>query len=38
MFVTTGDIAADMAEIQAFYSGITGKNPHQFDANTVKRR
>jgi 1-acyl-sn-glycerol-3-phosphate acyltransferase len=38
MFVTSGDIAADMAEIQAFYSGITGKNPHQFDANTVKRR
>ena len=38
MFVTTGDIGADMAEIQAFYSGITGKNPHQFDANTVKRR
>ena len=37
MFVTTGDIGADMAEIQAFYSGITGKNAHQFDANTVKR-
>ena len=37
MFITTGDIAADMAEIQAFYSGITGKNPHQFDPDTIKR-
>jgi 1-acyl-sn-glycerol-3-phosphate acyltransferase len=37
MFVTSGDIGADMAEIQAFYCGITGKNPQQFDANTVKR-
>ena len=38
MFHTTGDIAADMAEIQQFYSGITGKNRDQFDASTVKRR
>ena len=38
MFQTTGDIAADMAEIQQFYSGITGKNRDQFDASTVKRR
>jgi 1-acyl-sn-glycerol-3-phosphate acyltransferase len=38
MFHTTGDIAADMAEIQRFYSGITGKNRDQFDASTVKRR
>jgi 1-acyl-sn-glycerol-3-phosphate acyltransferase len=37
MFITSGDIGADMAEIQAFYSGITGKNPHQFDPDTVKR-
>lgn len=38
MFHTTGDISADMAEIQQFYSGITGKNRDQFDASTVKRR
>lgn len=38
MFMPTGDIAADMAEIQQFYSGITGKNSDQFDASTVKRR
>ena len=37
MFTTTGDMAADMAEIQAFYSGITGKNPHQFNPDTIKR-
>ncbi len=37
MFVTTGDIVADMAEIQQFYSGITGKNRDQFDASTVRR-
>ena len=37
MFVTTGDITADMAEIQQFYSGITGKNRDQFDASTVRR-
>lgn len=37
MFVTSGDILADMAEIQAFYSGITGKNAHQFDASTIQR-
>ncbi|MES2317654.1 MAG: 1-acyl-sn-glycerol-3-phosphate acyltransferase [Pseudomonadota bacterium] len=38
MFHTTGDIGADMAEIQQFYSGITGKNRDQFNADTVKRR
>ncbi|MFL6657995.1 MAG: lysophospholipid acyltransferase family protein [Massilia sp.] len=38
MFITTGDIEADMAEIQQFYAGITGKNSDQFDASTVKRR
>ncbi len=38
MFHTTGDIAADMAEIQQFYSGVTGKNSAQFDAGSVKRR
>ena len=35
MFITTGDLVADMAEIQAFYSGITGKNPHQFNAGSA---
>lgn len=38
MFHTTGDIEADMAEIQQFYAGITGKNRDQFDSSTVKRR
>lgn len=37
MFITSGDIGADMAEIQAFYSGITGKNPHQFDSVNILR-
>ena len=32
MFEPTGDIAADMVEIQAFYAGFTGKNPGKFDA------
>jgi 1-acyl-sn-glycerol-3-phosphate acyltransferase len=32
MFTTTGDIDADMIEIERFYSGITGKNSHQFEA------
>ena len=27
LFQPTGDISADMLEIQAFYAGITGKNP-----------
>ena len=31
MFEPTGDIAADMVEIQAFYAGFTGKNPGKFD-------
>ncbi|QYF94166.1 lysophospholipid acyltransferase family protein [Massilia sp. PAMC28688] len=38
MFVTTGDITADMAEIQQFYSGISGKHRDKFDASTVRRR
>ena len=38
MFHTTGDIVADMAAIGQFYSGVTGKNSAQFDANSVKRR
>jgi 1-acyl-sn-glycerol-3-phosphate acyltransferase len=31
MFEPTGDIAADMVEIQAFYAGFAGKNPGKFD-------
>ncbi|NHZ99775.1 lysophospholipid acyltransferase family protein [Massilia sp. CCM 8734] len=38
MFQTTGDITLDMAEIQQFYSGVTGKNSDQFDASSVKRK
>ncbi|NHZ64222.1 lysophospholipid acyltransferase family protein [Massilia genomosp. 1] len=38
MFQTTGDITFDMAEIQQFYSGVTGKNSEQFDASSVKRK
>ena len=38
MYVTSGDIEADMVDIQAFYSGITGKNSGQFDASSVKKR
>ena len=34
MFEPTGDIAADMVEIQAFYAGVTGKNPGKFDSGT----
>jgi 1-acyl-sn-glycerol-3-phosphate acyltransferase len=37
MYRTSGDIAADMVEIQKFYSGVTGRNPQQFDADSVKR-
>lgn len=37
MFITSGDIAADMVEIQQFYSGITGKHRDQFNAGAVHR-
>jgi 1-acyl-sn-glycerol-3-phosphate acyltransferase len=37
MFITSGDIHADMVEIEAFYCGITGKNPHQFATSSVRR-
>ncbi|MFZ6845405.1 lysophospholipid acyltransferase family protein [Undibacterium sp. RuTC16W] len=36
MFELSGDITADMTEIQAFYEGITGKNPKQFDASKIQ--
>lgn len=38
MFYPTGDIAADMIEIQQFYSGVTGKNRQQFDPGSIKRQ
>jgi hypothetical protein len=38
MFTTTGDISADMEDIQQFYLGVTGKNPQQFDAASVIKR
>jgi 1-acyl-sn-glycerol-3-phosphate acyltransferase len=31
IFYPTGDITADMQEIQKFYKGISGKNPQQFN-------
>ena len=34
MFEPSGDIVADMAEIQAFYAGFAGKNPGKFDYGT----
>ena len=37
MFHPSGDMAADMAEIQQFYSGVTGKNRQQFDPASIKR-
>ena len=37
MFRPTGDIAADMVEIQAFYVGISGKNPGKFDGGSTAR-
>ncbi len=38
MFTTSGDITADMEEIQAFYQGITGKNRDQFNADHIRTR
>lgn len=36
LFYPTGDIAKDMQVIQGFYDGISGKNPRQFDSETIK--
>jgi 1-acyl-sn-glycerol-3-phosphate acyltransferase len=36
LFHPTGDIEADMGVIRAFYSGITGKNPHQFGEVVIR--
>lgn len=38
MFYPTGDLEADMAEIQKFYAGITGKNPQHFSADNIQIR
>ncbi|WP_394781832.1 lysophospholipid acyltransferase family protein [Undibacterium sp.] len=38
MFYPTGDLEADMAEIQKFYAGITGKNPQHFSADNIQAR
>ena len=35
-FHPTGDIEADMVEIKQFYRGYTGKNPQQFDDETIQ--
>jgi 1-acyl-sn-glycerol-3-phosphate acyltransferase len=32
VFVPTGDVDADMAEIKRFYAGVQGRRPHQFEA------
>lgn len=37
MYQTSGDIEADMVEIRKFYGSVKGKNPQQFDADSVKR-
>jgi hypothetical protein len=36
VFEPTGDIATDMAEIQKYYAGISGKNPAKFADATNK--
>jgi 1-acyl-sn-glycerol-3-phosphate acyltransferase len=38
LFQPTGDIAADMVEIQSFYAGITGKNPASFASGSNAAR
>ncbi|MDO8702892.1 MAG: lysophospholipid acyltransferase family protein [Undibacterium sp.] len=38
LFHPTGDIAKDMQVIQEFYAGITGKNPKQFDSDTIRTK
>lgn len=36
MFYPSGNIEQDMLEIRAFYAGVTGKNPQQFDSETIQ--
>jgi len=38
LFYPTGDIELDMLEIKRFYRGFTGKNPQQFDDETVQTK
>lgn len=38
MFVVSGDLAKDMADIRQFYCGISGKNPQQFDSDNIQVR
>jgi len=38
MFQPSGDIVADMVEIQAFYAGINGKNPGKFDGGAAPEK
>jgi 1-acyl-sn-glycerol-3-phosphate acyltransferase len=38
VFYTTGDISKDMTVIQEFYAGISGKNPQQFDSDTIQTK
>jgi 1-acyl-sn-glycerol-3-phosphate acyltransferase len=38
LFHPAGELEADMAQIQQFYSGITGKHSAQFDAAAVTKR
>jgi 1-acyl-sn-glycerol-3-phosphate acyltransferase len=35
LFKLTGEIEHDMREIQAFYGGISGKHPQQFDTASI---
>ena len=37
-FYPTGDIDKDMLEIKQFYRGYSGKNPQQFDDQTIKAK
>ena len=38
MFQPSGDIVADMVEIQAFYAGISGKNPGKFNGGAAREK
>ncbi|NNM52288.1 MAG: glycerol acyltransferase [Pseudomonadales bacterium] len=38
IFWPTGDMEKDMAEIQKFYEGITGKHPHRFSSDSIRTR
>jgi 1-acyl-sn-glycerol-3-phosphate acyltransferase len=38
VFHPSGDIARDMQVIEAFYAGISGKNPQQFDHEKIQTK